>query len=123
MRALVIDDSPTTRRLLTRYLEALRFEVVQAGDGREGLARLREEVRPDLVLVDWNMPKMTGIQFVREVRKDHAFDFMPLIMVTTNKEFEQWYLALAVGANEYVMKPFTTEVIREKLRSLGLVPA
>jgi two-component system chemotaxis response regulator CheY len=123
VRALVIDDSLTTRKLLRRYLEKLHFEVVEAGDGREALARLRKGVRPDLMLVDWNMPKMGGIEFVQEVRKDHVFDSVPLIMVTTNKGFEQLYLALALGADEYVMKPFSIDDIREKLQSCGLVPA
>ena len=123
MNALVIDDSSTMRLILTRFLAKMGFQVVEAANGREALQRLREMGRTDLVLVDWNMPEMNGVDFVRSVRADHSFDDLPLVMVTTNTELEHVAEALEAGANEYVMKPFTMDVIREKLCLLGFLEA
>lgn len=123
MNALVIDDSSTMRLILTRFLAKMGFQVVEAANGREALQRLREMGRTDLVLVDWNMPEMNGVDFVRSVRADHSFDDLPLVMVTTNTELEHVAEALEAGANEYVMKPFTMDVIREKLGLLGFLEA
>lgn len=123
MNALVIDDSSTMRLILTRFLAKMGFQVVEAANGREALQRLQEMGRPDLVLVDWNMPEMNGVDFVRSVRADHSFDDLPLVMVTTNTELEHVAEALEAGANEYVMKPFTMDVIREKLGLLGFLEA
>lgn len=123
MNALVIDDSSTMRLILTRFLAKMGFQVVEAANGREALQRLREMGRADLVLVDWNMPEMNGVDFVRSVRADHSFDHLPLVMVTTNTELEHVAEALEAGANEYVMKPFTMDVIREKLGLLGFLEA
>ena len=120
MRALVIDDSATTRKILKRMLAKLGFEdTVEAANGQEGLDRLREMVTSDLVLVDWNMPVMDGISFVRAVRSDREFDSIPLVMVTTNNDIESVGQALEAGASEFIMKPFTEDVIREKLELLG----
>jgi two-component system, chemotaxis family, chemotaxis protein CheY len=123
VNALVIDDSSTMRLILTRFLAKMGFQVVEATNGREALKRLREMGRADLVLVDWNMPEMNGVDFVRSVRADHSFDDLPLVMVTTNTELEHVAEALEAGANEYVMKPFTMDVIREKLSLLGFLEA
>ncbi len=120
MHALVVDDSSTIRMILKKFLTKLGFQVVEAADGREALERLREMAQADLVLVDWNMPEMNGVDFIRAVRAERAYDAVPLVMVTTNVELEQVAAALEAGANEYVMKPFTLDVIREKLELLGL---
>lgn len=120
MRALVVDDSRATRTILRRILKEIGFEVSEAGHGREALERLKEIGTPDLALVDWNMPEMNGFEFVRAVRADHAYDSMRLMMVTTETEMEQVAKALEAGANEYVMKPFTKDVILEKLDLLGI---
>ena len=121
MQALVVDDSQTIRLILRKYLVKIGFEVVEAADGLEGMARLQEMPQADLVLVDWNMPNMSGVDFVRAVRAIRQYDSLPLVMVTTNTELDQVALALQAGANEYIMKPFTQDVIREKLGLLGLV--
>ena len=121
MNALVIDDSSTMRLILKRFLDKMGFHVVEAANGREALERLREMGQTDLVLVDWNMPEMNGVDFVRSVRADRSFDNLPLVMVTTNTELEHVAEALEAGANEYVMKPFTMDVIREKLGLLGFL--
>jgi two-component system chemotaxis response regulator CheY len=123
VRALVIDDSKAIRIILRRLLAELGFEVVEAADGRQALGRLAElEPRPDLVLVDWNMPEMNGLEFVREVRGSGGNDDVTMVMVTTETESSQVVRALAAGANEYVMKPFTRDVLVDKLSLLGLVP-
>lgn len=122
MRALVVDDSAIIRRILVAYLNALGFEVTQAVDGRDGLARLKQMDRPDLVLVDWNMPEMDGVSLVRAIRADRDYETVPLMMVTTNTERWQVSAALDAGANEYIMKPFTGDMIREKLELLGFSP-
>jgi two-component system chemotaxis response regulator CheY len=95
--------------------------VVEAADGREALERLKEMSPPDLVLVDWNMPVMNGIDFIRAVRELKIFDPLPLIMVTTNSESEHVGTAMEAGANEYIQKPCTFEALREKLDRLGLL--
>ncbi len=121
MQALVVDDSKTIRLILRKYLGKIGFDVVEATDGLEGIARLQEMSQAALVLVDWNMPNMSGVDFVRAVRAIRQYDSLPVVMVTTNTELDQVALALQAGANEYIMKPFTQDVIREKLGLLGLL--
>ena len=121
MHALVVDDSQTIRLILRKYLGKIGFDVVEAADGVEGIARLREMSQTDLVLVDWNMPNMSGVDFVRAVRTIRQYDSLPLVMVTTNTELDQIASALEAGANEYIMKPFTQDVIQGKLELLGLL--
>lgn len=123
MRAMVVDDSRAMRHMLGKMLKALGFEVSEAGNGREGVERLRESGPLDLALVDWNMPEMNGYEFVCAVRADKAYEAMPLVMVTTETEMEQVAKALAAGANEYVMKPFTPAALTEKLALLGVIQA
>ena len=120
MRALVIDDSRAIRMILGQILKALNFEVFNAGHGLEALKKLKETGPLDLALVDWNMPEMNGYEFVCEVRKDDKYKDMRLMMVTTETEMSQVVKALEAGANEYVMKPFTKEMIVEKLTIMGL---
>ncbi|MBM3986656.1 MAG: response regulator [Planctomycetes bacterium] len=120
MRALVIDDSAVIRTVLTRILTKLGFEVVQAAHGKEALECLRGGPLPAIALVDWNMPEMNGYEFIRSVRQSSEWRDLPLMMVTTETEMEQVVKALAAGANEYLMKPFTPEMVEEKLQLLGI---
>lgn len=120
MRALVVDDSAVIRTVLTRILAGMGFEVVSAVNGKDALAKLEVVQRPDLTLVDWNMPEMNGYEFIRAVRADGRWRDMPIMMVTTETEMEQVVRALAAGANEYLMKPFTPEMVQEKLAILGI---
>jgi two-component system, chemotaxis family, chemotaxis protein CheY len=122
VRALVIDDSRAMRRIVGSILEGIGFEVRDAGNGREGLDVLDEGWVPDLVTVDWNMPVMDGLQFVSAVRSNPALRSMTLMMVTSESEHTQIVRALAAGAHEYVIKPFTADAIRDKLALLGLLP-
>ena len=119
MHALVVDDSNTIRIILTAYLKKLGFDVTVAINGREALDRLRGMAKADVVLVDWNMPEMDGLSFVRAVRADTEYAALPLMMVTTNVELCNVAEALDAGANEYMMKPFTMDILRAKLELLG----
>ena len=122
MRALVIDDSRAMRRIVSSILIGFGYEIRDAGHGREGLDVLEEGWVPDLVCVDWNMPVMDGLQFVSAVRSNPAWRGVTIMMVTSESEHTQIVRALAAGAHEYVIKPFTADAIRDKLALLGLLP-
>lgn len=119
MRALVIDDSKSIRSILSKILKEIGFTVEEAGNGLEALDVIKKE-KVDLALVDWNMPDMNGYEFIQEVRKDNTFKDMRMMMVTTETEMNKVVEALEAGANEYVMKPFTKEMIIEKLALMGM---
>ena len=119
MNALVIDDSRAMRMILGRMLRELGMEVAEAANGRLALDLLDEGLDPGVVLVDWNMPEMTGIEFVDAVRQPPYLSTARIVMVTTETEVPQIAQALEAGADEYVMKPFTKESIFEKLQLLG----
>ena len=122
MRALVIDDSRAMRRIVDGILTGLGFEVRQAGDGRQALDVLDEGWVPDLVTVDWNMPVMDGLQFVSAVRANPGWRSVTIMMVTSESEQTQIVKALAAGAHEYLIKPFTADAVRDKLALLGVLP-
>ena len=120
MQALVVDDSKAIRSIVGRSLRQMGFEVLEAGHGQEALERLRDAPATSLVLVDWNMPVMNGLEFIRAVRANDAWRDLPLVMVTTESELVHVEAALSAGANEYVMKPFTVDILRDKLALLGI---
>lgn len=120
MRALVIDDSRAMRSILRGILTSLDFEVVEAADGRQAVETLASDRDFDLALVDWNLPEMSGLEIVLEVRKDNQLDGLPLLMVTTETEFDRVAQALQAGANEYIMKPFDRDMLLDKLVILGI---
>ncbi|HEY8340453.1 MAG TPA: response regulator [Egibacteraceae bacterium] len=120
MRVLVIDDSRATRAVIRRVLTGIGCEVVEAQHGRAALELLATEDLPDVALVDWNMPEMDGLSFIRAVRADPSLERLPLVMVTTESEPAQVVRALSAGADEYAMKPFTADIILDKLALLGL---
>jgi len=120
MRILVIDDSRVMRMFLRTTLLDLGHEVIEAGNGQEGLDRVAASGPFGMALVDWNMPILNGYEFVRAVRSNPANDGMKIVMVTTEVETSQVCKALEAGANEYVMKPFTREILREKLEMLTI---
>lgn len=117
---MVIDDSRAIRMILRRTLTDLGIEVVEACDGQEALEKVASEGPFDFCLVDWNMPRLSGYDFVRQVRTQREHDVMDLIMVTTETETSQVIKALDAGANEYIMKPFTKEILQDKLSILGI---
>jgi len=123
MRALVVDDSRAMRRIVARILTGIGYDVAEAGDGQQALDVLADGPKPDLACIDWNMPVMDGLSFVVKVRENPQWRDITLMMVTTESEHSQIVRALAAGAHEYLIKPFTPDSLREKLDLLGLVPA
>ena len=121
MRALIIDDSRVMRSILRRVIEPLGFEAAEAADGQDALDQIAAGPVPELCLVDWNMPVMDGYSFITRMRERPEWRDVTLMMVTTESEHSQVVRALAAGAHEYVVKPFTPEAIREKLALLGLL--
>jgi two-component system, chemotaxis family, chemotaxis protein CheY len=120
VRALIVDDSRAMRTILGKMVTSLGFEVTTAIHGKDALEQLGAGIRPELMLVDWNMPEMNGFELLQSIRSDAAYASTKIIMVTTETEVQRIAAALAAGANEYIMKPFTPEVIYEKLCILGL---
>jgi two-component system chemotaxis response regulator CheY len=123
VRALVVDDSRAIRSIIGKSVKELGFEVLEAGHGLEALERLQTFGVVELALVDWNMPEMNGFDFLVAARANPAWKDMVILMVTTETEMSQMQRALDAGANEYVMKPFTKDVLREKLQLVGLATA
>lgn len=122
MRVLIIDDSRAIRAIIARTFKELGItETAEAGNGKEGLDRLRDQGPFQLAMVDWNMPVLNGLDFVTAARQTIPSEAMKIIMCTTETEVEQVMKALGAGADEYVMKPFTKEAIQSKLELLGLL--
>ena len=118
MRFLIVDDSSTMRRIIINTLAKLGHqECVEAGNGREGLDRLATAA-VDLVITDWNMPEMSGIEFVRNLRASEKTKNVPILMVTTNAAKDDIVEALRAGVNNYVVKPFTPDTIKEKIEAI-----
>ncbi|MFA7329935.1 MAG: response regulator [Candidatus Delongbacteria bacterium] len=120
MKALIIDDSSSMRMLLGRILDDLGVQHAQAADGREALQVLEHDGPFDFALVDWQMPVMDGIEFVRAVRELLPREAIQLVMVTSVNQIESIVEALGAGADEYIMKPFTKDALQEKLALLGI---
>lgn len=123
MHALIIDDSRAMRRILRQIVEPLGYNVIEAGNGREGLEQLQRYDDVEVALVDWNMPEMNGLEFVQAVRADSAYERLKLMMVTTETEPARMARALMAGVDEFVMKPFTSEILIDKLRLIGVAVA
>jgi two-component system, chemotaxis family, chemotaxis protein CheY len=120
VRALVIDDSKAVRGLLKRELSHLGFEVYEAGNGREGMDQLSELGHVDVALVDWTMPVMDGLSFLKEVRSNPDYERVLVVMVTSESDPAQIFQALMAGADEYATKPITAAALAEKLGLVGL---
>lgn len=121
VQALIVDDSRAMRRIIGKILKEVHVEVHEAANGLEALDFLSsqgEEV--DIVLIDWNMPQMNGVELVRELRAKRQFDDLPLMMVTSETNQDNIMEAIQAGANEYVMKPFTGDVLLEKFELLDV---
>ena len=120
MQALVVDDSRAMRLIIHRMLTELGIAVCEAVDGLDGLAKLAGGLTPQLILVDWHMPQMEGVDFVAAARNP-PFSFSGLVvMVTTETDVTQIARALDAGADEYVTKPLTKEALSGKLALLGV---
>lgn len=118
---LVVDDSRTVRRAARRMLEAQGFVVREAEDGQQALEACRATL-PTLVLLDWNMPVMDGITFLRLAREEFGPDEPRIMLCTTETDFSRIVVALEGGAQEYIMKPFDDAILAGKLEVLGLLP-
>ena len=121
MLALVIDDSRTVRMIIRGILKELGIEVIEAADGAEALEQLKRFPDVELLLVDWNMPVMNGLDFVRAVRARRAYDRVRILMVTSEAQGEQVARALSAGADEYLMKPFNKDVLVAKLHLMDVL--
>jgi len=118
MRFLVVDDSTTMRRIIINTLNKVGYtDCAEASNGREGVERLAMTT-VDMVITDWNMPEMSGIEFIRSVRSNAATKDLPVLMVTTNAAKDDIVEALRAGVNSYVVKPFTPETIKEKIEAM-----
>jgi two-component system chemotaxis response regulator CheY len=116
---LIVDDSRVVRSVARRFIEALGFTVDEAGDGQLAVAACQQKM-PDVVLLDWNMPVMTGIEFLRHLRAQAGGDKPVVIMCTTEKDVSHIQQAIKAGANEYLMKPFDQETLTAKFGKAGL---
>ena len=122
-KALVVDDSRAVRMILTRTLQEIGYEVCEASNGREALEVIEaEKATVTLVLADWNMPEINGLDLLKRLRQDPQLAALVVVMVTSENELDHMVAALEAGANEYVMKPFTKDILLEKLRLAGVHP-
>ena len=123
MKALVVDDSTSMRNIIKAVLKQMAIfdEIVEAENGRMALDRIKEQGPFNIVLLDWYMPEMEGYDCLVEIRKDDSLQDMKVMMVTTENQQENVIKAVMAGANEYLMKPFTPDMLEEKVRMvLGL---
>lgn len=115
MKFLVVDDSPTMRRIVINALRKIGYsDIVQAEDGKDAWEKLEEEPI-NFIITDWNMPNMNGLQFTQAVRGNAQFQKMPILMVTTRSGRGDVLQALQAKVNNYVTKPFTPQVLKEKI--------
>lgn len=119
-QCLVVDDSRVIRKVARRILEELAFEIDEAADGQEALNRCRKSM-PDAILLDWNMPVMNGIDFLRQLRNEPGGAIPVVVFCTTENDMEHISEAMLAGANEYVMKPFDGDIIQAKFMEVGLL--
>ena len=117
---LVVDDSSVIRKVARRILEGLEFEIAEAEDGEQALEACRARM-PDAVLLDWNMPKMDGYEFLRSLRRMPGGDAPKVVFCTTENDVAHIARALHAGANEYIMKPFDKEIVEAKFQEVGLL--
>ena len=117
---LVVDDSSVIRKVARRILEGLDFEIVEAEDGEQALDVCRRQM-PEAILLDWNMPKMDGYEFLRLLRKLPGGDAPKVVFCTTENDVAHIARALHAGANEYIMKPFDKDIVAAKFQEVGLI--
>jgi two-component system chemotaxis response regulator CheY len=120
MKALVVDDSSATRFIIARMLREIGCSVVEAENGEVALEVLGQNQDATFALVDWNMPVMNGFDLVQAIRQQSGYDDVKVMMVTTETEMTQVVKAIEAGANEYLMKPFTKEMLLDKIALLGI---
>jgi two-component system chemotaxis response regulator CheY len=117
---LIVDDSRVVRMVARRILEELAFRTIEAENGQEALDRCHESM-PDAILLDWNMPVMSGIDFLKELRREAGGEAPVVVFCTTENDLDHIGKALEAGANEYIMKPFDSEIVKLKFEQTGLI--
>ena len=116
---LVVDDSSVIRKVARRILEDLSFTILEAEDGQQALEKCQETM-PDAILLDWNMPVMSGIEFLKVLRGEPGGERPTVVVCTVENDVERIREALDNGADEYIMKPFTKEMLVDKLALIGI---
>lgn len=115
---LIVDDMATMRRIIRSLLEQLGYKNIdEAEDGREALNKLKAG-KYDFVITDWNMPNMTGLELVQEIRKEEKLKHLPILMVTAEAKKENVLMAIKAGVNNYVVKPFTAETLKDRIEKV-----
>lgn len=119
-RCLIVDDSRVVRKVASRIIKDLQFEVSEAGDGAQALEKCREQM-PDAVLLDWNMPVMNGLDFLRSLRREEGGKEPVVVFCSTENDADHIGEAVRSGADEFVMKPFDADIIKSKFSEAGLI--
>jgi two-component system chemotaxis response regulator CheY len=117
---LVVDDSSVIRKVARRILEGLEFQIMEAENGEEAIESCKRQL-PDAILLDWNMPKMDGYDFLRVLRRLPGGDTPKVVFCTTENDVAHIARALHAGANEYIMKPFDKDIVEAKFQEVGLI--
>jgi two-component system chemotaxis response regulator CheY len=117
---LVVDDSSVIRKVARRILEGLEFVIAEAENGEEAIESCKRQL-PDAILLDWNMPKMDGYDFLRVLRRLPGGDKPKVVFCTTENDVAHIARALHAGANEYIMKPFDKDIVETKFQEVGLI--
>jgi two-component system, chemotaxis family, chemotaxis protein CheY len=115
---LIVDDSKVVRTVAKHFFQELGFSTNEAEDGKQALTSCLENV-PDIILLDWNMPVMTGLEFLKALRQQQIENQPIVIFCTTENDIDHITLAIEAGANEYIMKPFDMDILRTKLEQVG----
>lgn len=119
-QCLIVDDSKVVRTLARRMIEPMGFAAVEAEHGADALEKCRQQL-PDFILLDWNMPVMDGLEFIKLFRQMPGADATKVIFCTTENDLSHIMKAMEAGANEYVMKPFDDAILRDKMTQIGLL--
>ncbi|MGA2891619.1 MAG: response regulator [Xanthobacteraceae bacterium] len=117
---MIVDDSSVIRKVARRILEGLEFQILEAENGEDAIETCRREL-PDAILLDWNMPKMDGYEFLRLLRRLPGGDRPKVVFCTTENDVAHIARALHAGANEYIMKPFDKDIVQAKFQEVGLI--
>ncbi|MEM5515524.1 response regulator [Henriciella sp. AS95] len=117
---LIVDDSRVVRKVAGRIVQDLQFNVTEAGDGSDALSSCRDNM-PDAILLDWNMPVMNGLDFLRALRREPGGSKPVVVFCSTENDAEHIGEAMRSGANEFIMKPFDADIIHSKFAEVGLV--
>ena len=120
-RILLVDDSRTVRLAAARIVRPLGFEILEAEDGADALRVLKDNGPVDVVLLDWNMPVMDGLTFLKSLRAETSLPQPKVVMCTTENDMARIVEAIQAGANEYIMKPFTEDIMKDKLVEAGIL--